>query len=407
MESLPVALEQLPAAKHSLRIALVTETWPPEVNGVAMTLARIVQGLGCRGHRVQLIRPRQGAADNPGLAENLEQMLRPGVPIPRYSGLRLGLPATRALRQLWAANRPDVVHIATEGPLGWSALNAALGLGIPATSSFHTNFHNYSGHYGIGWLRKPIAAYLRRFHNRAFCTLVPSHRLKEEMAVQGYRNLVVLGRGVDTNLFHPGRRSTELRRRWGAMENDLVALYVGRLAREKNLVAVADSFEAVRARRPGSRLVWVGDGPARPSLQARHPDHIFAGVKIGEELAAHYASADIFLFPSLTETFGNVTLEAMASGLAVIAYNYAAAEEHIRHGENGLVADIDNARQFRDLAARLGSDPEFAKRLGRNACRSMEGMSWDAVCDRFEGLLMEARKGEAHDGENCRLLASD
>ena len=197
--------QELPATSSSLRVAVVTETYPPEVNGVAMTLACIVDGLQQRNHRIQLIRPRQHATESPARNVHFEEVLSRGVPIPRYQGLRIGLPAKQALFRLWSLKRPDVVHIATEGPLGWSALTAAAKLKLPISTGFHTNFHSYSQHYGVGFLKKPIAAYLRKFHNRAHATLVPTEGLRRELAIQGFQNLRVVSRGVDTRLFSPAR----------------------------------------------------------------------------------------------------------------------------------------------------------------------------------------------------------
>ncbi|MHB8166108.1 MAG: glycosyltransferase family 4 protein, partial [Sulfuricella sp.] len=337
-------------------------------------------------------------------AANLQQVLLPGFAIPRYSNLQLGLPAGSALRRLWRERRPDVVHIVTEGPLGWSALNAARKLDIPVTSDFHTNFHSYTQHYGIGWMRRPIGAYLRHLHNRARLTLVPDRGLRGELEAQGYRNLAIVGRGVDTDLFNPARRSMKLRRSWGVSQNGLVAVYVGRMAAEKNLEAVVDAFDAMRARHPRAKLVWVGDGPQRALLQARNPGHIFAGMRTGTDLAEHYASADVFLFPSLTETFGNVTLEAMASGLAVVAYNYAAAAEHIHHGENGLVAEFDNLSLFCDQAAILAGRPEMVARLGGNARQSADGLAWNLICERFEQLLLDVVHEGGRHGKPDRFV---
>jgi glycosyltransferase involved in cell wall biosynthesis len=398
----------LPLTQRSLRVAVVTETYPPEINGVALTIQHMVEGLRRRNHQIQLIRPRQGKGDAPAFTANLQQVLLPGFAIPRYPDLQLGLPAGSVLRQLWRESRPDVVHIVTEGPLGWSALNEARKLDIPATSDFHTNFHSYTRHYGIGWMRRPIGAYLRHLHNRALLTMVPDQGLRHELETQGYRNLAIVGRGVDTGLFNPARRSMELRRSWGVSQNGLVAVYVGRLAAEKNLEAVVDAFDAMRARHPRAKLVWVGDGPQRSVLQSRYPGHIFSGMQTGTDLAEHYASADVFLFPSLTETFGNVTLEAMASGLAVVAYNYAAAAEHIHHGENGLVAEFDNLSLFCDQAAILAGWPEMIARLGSNARRSANGLAWNLICERFEQLLLEiVDKGGRHGNQDRHIPGSD
>jgi len=381
--------QELPATSSSLRVAVVTETYPPEVNGVAMTLAYIVDGLQRRNHRIQLIRPRQHATESPARNLHFEEVLSRGVPIPRYQGLRIGLPAKQALFRLWSLKRPDVVHIATEGPLGWSALTAAAQLKLPVSTGFHTNFHSYSQHYGVGFLKKPIAAYLRKFHNRAQATLVPTEDLRRELAAQGFENLRVVSRGVDTRLFPPARRSPQLRRDWGAADGEPVALYVGRIAPEKNLKLVVGAFSSMRTRVPRARLVMVGDGPERAALAARHPGIVFAGVRSGEDLAAHYASADVFLFPSLTETFGNVTLEAMASGLAVVAYDYAAAQQHIAHERSGLLVPFDNGEAFVRLATALVADPGRAALLRVHARASAERIDWDNVFDDFETVLRD------------------
>jgi glycosyltransferase involved in cell wall biosynthesis len=354
-----------------------------------MTLACIVDGLQQRNHRIQLIRPRQHATESPARNVHFEEVLSRGVPIPRYQGLRIGLPAKQALFRLWSLKRPDVVHIATEGPLGWSALTAAAKLKLPISTGFHTNFHSYSQHYGVGFLKKPIAAYLRKFHNRAQATLVPTEDLRRELAVQGFENLRVVSRGVDTRLFSPARRSPQLRRDWGAADGEPVALYVGRIAPEKNLKLVVDAFSGMRARVPRARLVMVGDGPERAALAARNPDIVFAGMRTGEDLAAHYASADVFLFPSLTETFGNVTLEAMASGLAVVAYDYAAAQQYLAHERSGLLVPFDDSEAFVRLAAALIADPGRVASLRVHARASAERIDWDNVFDDFEAVLRD------------------
>jgi glycosyltransferase involved in cell wall biosynthesis len=195
---------------------MVTETYPPEVNGVARTVALMAEGLKARGHYVQLVRPRQNGHDTAVREPRFEEVLGRGIPIPRYTQLKMGLPAKGELLRHWSAHRPDIVHIATEGPLGWSALAAARRLKLPVATDFHTNFHAYSRHYGFAWLAAPVMAYLRRFHNRADCTMVPTGELAEEMAAAGYRGLRVVGRGVNPQVFSPERRSRTLRAQWGA-----------------------------------------------------------------------------------------------------------------------------------------------------------------------------------------------
>jgi glycosyltransferase involved in cell wall biosynthesis len=386
-EQAPIQIEQLNGVRRSLRVAVVTETYPPEINGVALTAARFVEGLRQRDHQIQLIRPRQDGTDQADTDERFQEVLMRGMAIPRYPNLKMGLPAKRALEQLWTYRRPDVVHIVTEGPLGWSALRAALKLRIPAVSDFRTNFHAYSRHYGIGWLGKPILAYLRKFHNRTLCTMVPTESMRAELAALGFYRLRVVARGVDTGLFDPARRSEALRASWGAGPADPVFLHVGRLAPEKNLSALLAAFAEARQRAPRAKLVLVGDGPSRRELQARCPEAILAGTQRGEDLAAHYASGDVFLFPSLTETYGNVTVEALASGLAVIAYDYAAAAAHIRHGHNGLLANFDSTAGFAALAAGLVTDMPHIRVLGANARQHALAHDWERVVRQLESVL--------------------
>lgn len=195
----------------SLAIAFVTETFPPEVNGVAMTVGRLVSGLRARGHLVSVVRPRQGRGD----AGREHELALPGMPLPGYPGLKFGLPAGRRLMRQWRQQQPDLVHVVTEGPLGWSAVSVARKMGIPVTSGFHTNFDRYSVYYGLGWLRPAVAAYLRTLHRRTLATMVPTVALAADLAGEGLTGVRVVGRGVDTDLYHPGRRSNGLRERWG------------------------------------------------------------------------------------------------------------------------------------------------------------------------------------------------
>ena len=278
-------------------ICVVTETYPPEVNGVALTLARLLNGLRKRGHTVSLVRPRHKRGERTDNAADFPMTLVPSVPLPGYDGLHLGLPANRLLRQNWARQRPDAVYVATEGPLGLSAVRAARRLGIPVFSGFHTNFHSYSRHYRLGWLQPVVLRYLRWFHNRTRGTLVPNLALRDRLQDLGFQNVSVLGRGVDAQLFNPQHRSADLRRKWRAAPGDPVVLYVGRVAPEKNIELAIIAFRAMQRRNRAAKLIIVGDGPLAAKLRQKHPDLNFEGLRHGEQLAACYASADIFLFP--------------------------------------------------------------------------------------------------------------
>lgn len=379
----------------SMRIALVTETYPPEINGVAVTLRHLVTGMLRRGHAVHVIRPRQYDGEAPRHESHYRETLVRGIAIPRYDAVKIGMPAGRRMREQWSRERPDIVHVATEGPLGGSAVTAALALGIPVSTDFHTNFHAYTRHYGVRWLEGPVLNYLRRLHNRTACTMVPTEELQSQLAGRGFENLMVVARGVDTQLFHPARRDARLRRTWRVGPEDPVALFVSRLAPEKNLPLLMEAYSAMRVVHPRARLVVVGDGPARARLQARHPDAIYAGMRTGEDLAAHYASADIFLYPSVTETYGNVTLEALASGLAVVAYDYAAAAVHMRSGENGFTAPIDDTGQFIRAAVSLVLDRARIAQFGHNARTTAEAIDWSDVVSEFESALMGLARDRA------------
>ncbi len=377
----------------SLHIALVSETFPPEVNGVANTLGRLCQGLRERGHRLQLVRPRQ--ADD--TATNDDQLLLTrGWPLPGYAGLQWGQSSLHKLLRRWQRNRPDVLYIATEGPLGLSALRAARRLGIPVVSGFHTNFQQYSDHYGFGLLTRLLTGYLRWFHNRSRLTLVPSPSQRLELQRRGFERLELLARGVDGQLFHPARRSAALRTEWGLGEDEIAVLHVGRLAAEKNLQLLIRAFRQLQRDLPQQhlRLVLVGDGPLRAQLQAELPEALFCGVQRGETLAAHYASGDLFLFPSLSETFGNVVLEALASGLAVVAFDQAAAAQHIRHGHNGALATPGDEAAFIESARWLLEDPESLRRVRLNARQHAGKQGWPAIVERFESLLHAARDAQ-------------
>jgi glycosyltransferase involved in cell wall biosynthesis len=376
--------------QSALRIAVVTETYPPEINGVARTVGLMVDELLARGHHIELIRPRQ-AGDGAELpaTRGFEQRLTRGISIPNYPELQIGIIRPRRLLRAWSAQRPDIVHVITEGPLGWSALVAARKLGIPAVSDFHTNFHDYSRHYGFGWIAGLVTGYLRALHNRTERTFVPTHQMRDRLHALGFNGLTVVGRGIDTQLFSPAKRSVELRRSWQCNDKTPVALYVGRLAPEKNLRVFVDAIREVRWQRADLRVVLVGDGPLGKRLRAENPDFHFAGVRRGEDLAAHYASADVFVFPSLSETFGNVTMEALASGLAVVAFDYAAAREHIVHGHNGLVAPRGDEAAFRKHALRLASSSFEVQTLRQRARQSAECLSWSKAFDELENSLVK------------------
>jgi glycosyltransferase involved in cell wall biosynthesis len=378
------------------RVSIVTETFPPEINGVANTLNQLSTALSRFGNRVQIVRPRQ-AEEKTSDYNGFEVITAPGLPIPGYRELRFGIPIKKRLLKLWKEQRPDIIYIATEGPLGSSALQAARSLEIPVASGFHTRFDNYTKHYGIGWLEPLARAYLRRFHNRCQLTLVPTRALQDKLQRQGFKNISLIARGVDTQLFSPARRDNALRAEWGLRDNDLALIYVGRLAAEKNLKLAVEAWLAIRVDRPGTRLILVGDGPMRDALQKNHPEIIFCGMHRGESLARHYASGDLFLFPSLSETFGNVVIEAMASALPVLGYRDAAIKEFVRHQENGIVIEAGDRRQFIQAAREVAQEPELLARLGKQARKDSLAMDWSKIHCRFAMLLSDIQEDHSHE----------
>lgn len=376
-----------------MKFCLVTETYPPHVNGVASTVSSLQNSLLGLGHHVQLVRPRFGTRDHPCNKKRLEEFLSSGPSSISFLNLPISAPASAALRMLWTERRPDLVHLATEGPLGFSALRTARQLGIPVTSDFRTNAHLYVRHHGLGFFSRFVLDYLRYFHNRTLFTTVPTEGLRSYLSSSGFCNLKILGRGIDTHAYSPCYRSDALRKAWGASKDDLVLLFVGRLIPEKNLILLASAYQAVLRRDRSVKLVVVGDGPGRSYLQTALPSAILCGNRFGADLAEHYASADLFLFPSLTDTFGNVVLEALASGLPVIAFDEGAASTYVTNLLNGRLCS-DCPMDFIDAVLSLHrlyvEDMAGFRRLSKAARLSVMSAGWPSIANQFVSLAKDA-----------------
>ena len=378
-----------------MHVAIVTETYPPEVNGVALTVRNMESGLRRAGCRTTLVRPKQPSDAH--AEASLEHTLVRGARLPRYPGLQFGWPSGRRLRRLWQAQRPDVAYVATEGPLGWSALRQANAMRIPVVAGFHTRFDEYMTRYGFPYLAPVAWRWMRAFHNRAQRTLVPTDALRRELLDGGFHQVSVLGRAVDGERFHPRLRESGLRRAWGLDDRALAICHVGRIAPEKNLDLLVAAFDAIQARHADARMVWIGDGPSRGELQRRHPDHVFCGVQRGEALAAHLASTDLFLFPSVTETFGNVTLEAMASGVATVAFDYGAAGTCMRHDESGVLVPMEQPDLFVSESVRAASDPALCTRISANARQVAGSLRPEVITRQLIDILEEVCHGQDAD----------
>ena len=279
-----------------------------------MTLSRLRAGLQARGHIVHVIRTGQPSSEN-------GETLAASFEWPGYKEVRMGLPENFKLWDRWKRKRPDAIYVATESMLGISAVETAHSMGIAVATGFHTNFQEYFEQYYFKALNPIVAKYLKNFHSKSNMTLAPSQEVIDMLNDMGILHTRLMDRGVDTELYQPSKRDESLRAEWGAGPDSRVLIAVGRVATEKNLPVAIRAYRELLKKDPSTKLVLVGDGPIRESLQEENPDVIFAGMQQGEDLARHYASSDILLFPSETETFGNVTLEGLANGLICVGYN--------------------------------------------------------------------------------------
>ncbi|MBL28900.1 MAG: alpha-mannosyltransferase [Rhodospirillaceae bacterium] len=328
-----------------MNILLVTDAWLPQVNGVVRTYQTVIRELEAMGHAVRTVTPDQFRS----------------FPCPTYPEIRLSVVGSRGLGRIIDEEAPDAIHIATEGPLGVAARRACLKRKLPFTTSFHTKFPEYV----YARFRLPVSwsyAWMRRFHAASQAVMVATPSLARELEGWGFTNVRPWTRGVDTALFHP-REETGL---------DLqrpISLFVGRVAVEKNIAAFLDLDI------DGTKLV-VGDGPMLDELRHRYPKAVFAGKKEGEELARHFAAADVFVFPSRTDTFGLVLLEALASGVPVAAYPVTGPLDVVDGAGVGVLDDD------------LGKAVRSALQIPAEQCRSYAmNFSWRACAEKFLGNL--------------------
>lgn len=364
-----------------IRLSVVTETFTPDVNGVARSLQQLLSSLPQHRFEIQIVRT---GADVSGPTSLWPEVVCPSVRLPMYPDVKLGLPARRRLRSAWQNFKPDVVFVVTEGPLGYSAVRLANRMHIPLFSAFHTNFHSYSGYYGLPWINALVVAWLRRFHRQTRLTLVPSVETEQALTALGFAQVQTLSHGVDCELFHPGKRQDVLRQQWLQNDDTPVLMYVGRIAAEKNIPLLLGAYRRWQQRGGQARLVLVGDGPLRHSLEQQNPDVIFTGVQTGEALAQHYASADAFVFPSLTETFGLVTLEAMASGLPVLAFDCAAAHQSVQDRRSGVLVDMKASHHEKAFMVGMHRLMQLDRKVAGNMARAYaETVSWPRVGEEF------------------------
>ena len=376
------------------RVLYCTDTYPPQINGVSVVTALSVEGLRARGWEVAVISPRYPAelvnvfAEGGGAMAHQHSALVPSVPMPGYTDIRLAAPCTGTVRRAIRAFRPHLVHSATEFMIGWTGQREAIRHGIPAVSSYHTDFSRYTEAYGVPRLRAPVQRYLSRFHQRSARVYTPGLLAGEELAALGVTAVEVWGRGVDTALFHPDHRDRRSIAGPEIDEKTFVFLHVGRLAAEKGVERILQAYEIARTRLTGGRrshLIIAGDGPARAALrESAGPGVTFLGnLDRQRVLPRLYASADAFLFASHTETLGLVILEAMASGVPVVAAPAGGVADHLRHDENGLAYPPGDVEAMAAAMVALVDDPARRDRLSVGARQTAERLSWEEELDRL------------------------
>ena len=381
-----------------MRVLYCTDTYPPQVNGVSIVTALSVAGLARRGWECAVLAPRYPAAshaqwDAGAIQEGATEIVAvPSVALPGYPEIRLGLPRRRLVNELLRRFRPDLVHCETEFGIGRAGQRLAAQAGLPTVTSYHTDFARYASAYGMPWLRGAVAGYIGRYHRRSRRVYTPSAHSRRDLLRLGVGDVEVWGRGVDTELFHPGRRSQELRAALG-MGSRFTFLYVGRLAAEKGVELVLEGYRQASELVPRGviHLIVAGTGPRQAELRAAAPAGVtFLGLLDRRgRLPDLYANSDAFVFASVTETLGLVVLEAMASGLPVIAAPAGGVADHLRHGENGLAYPEGDAGALARSMVALAGDYALARRLARGARRTAERLSWDREMDRLDESYRE------------------
>ena len=363
-----------------MRVALVTENFLPKLDGVTRTLAMLLEYLQRKGHHAVVIGPE----GSPRRYAGARIFGAHGIPLPFYPELRLSLPEPVFEGRL-SLFHPDIIHVVEPVILGAAGITCGSRLGVPVVSSYHTNLAAYCSYFRLGMLVEPTWLYRRYLHNQCSRTLCPSGSTRTELISRGFTNVQVWPRGVDTTLFSPDRRSLSWRRRMcDHEESQVVILYVGRLSHEKNLMSLVSAYSEIES--ASTRLVVVGDGPARADLERALAGHsaVFTGYLSGEALAAAYASADVFAFPSTTETFGQVVLEAMASQLPVVAFDAEGVRDQVRHGQSGMLAPEGDLKSFTKALRTMVEAPELRQSIGVEGYRIATKRNWDAAMD---GLL--------------------
>ncbi len=368
-----------------MRIAIFSEVYWPMVSGVSLVVQRLATAMRQRGHAVRVYAPDYEL--QPG-ASDLEATFRsPAKRLFLYPDVQWAFPHWPSISTDFARFKPDVVHVATEFSMGTAGIRLARAHGVPVIASAHTDYERYASRYRLELLTGAAWHYLRWFYRHAERVLCPSREYERHLNLRGVRHTGIWTRGVDLEAFGPHHRSESVREALGIAPGQLMVLYVGRLAVEKNLHLLTEAWAQLGTRRGDPRLVIVGNGPLEATLAAEaHPDVVIAGSRTGRALSEIYASADCFVFPSSTETFGNVLLEAMGSGLPSLAVSAGGVLDFAQHGTNAWMVEPDNALALADGVARLLSDAGLRQQLATGAITTAKTRDWASI---FDGVAAE------------------
>jgi phosphatidylinositol alpha 1,6-mannosyltransferase len=365
-----------------VRIALFSEVYWPMVSGVGVTLLRLSDALEARGHAVRVYSATYALPE--GVSDRPEVHRSPSVPFFLYPDVQWAFPRLREVVDDLAAFRPDIVHVATEFSLGIAGLKAARQLDLPLIASAHTDYDQYAARYGVPWALRAGWHYLRWFYGQAHRVLCPSRIYEEAVHRHGVTHTGIWSRGVDPGVFAASWRSEAYRAAFGLGPEDLLVTYIGRIAREKNLGLLLEAWETLAPVRGAGQLVLVGRGPLEEEIRRREiPGVHVTGLLQGAALSAAYASADVFAFPSATETFGNSLLEAMGSGLPSLVAASGGVLEFTEHGRNAWLVEPDSAPAIVAGLRRLLTDVELRRRLGAGALATARARDWGSVYDQL------------------------
>ncbi len=393
MDSLAPA-DRTSSPRPPKRVALFAGAYNHIADGVSLTLNRLVRHLERSGVRVCVFAPTVDDPQIPDYAGPLVPV--PSVPAPGRTDYRISVGLTPSVRDALVAFDPTIVHIATPDLLGRHALHVATRAGLPVVASYHTHFSSYLKYYRLDWMESLVWRYLRGFYTQCEQIYVPSTAMAEILRAHGVRDgLRLWQRGVETDRFHPAHRSMEWRRAHGIADDAVVVAFVSRLVWEKGLDVFADVIEALHRRNVPHRSLIVGDGPVRDDLEARLPNAIFTGYLEGDALSRAYASSDVFLFPSDTETFGNVTLEAMASGLPTVCADAVGSRDLVDDGTTGVLCPPGDASAFTDAVERLVTDAALRQRMCTAARDRAQTFTWDTILARMNTYYDEVLAAHA------------